>query len=129
MAATHTITELVQTDGRLITKSTVHSSGGVAAINGEEVADSETDYEIAIAIDVSAVKSLYLVSDQDVTFETNDGSAPDNSISLKAGVPYVWHEDSYHVFLLTVDVTSIFITNASGAVATIDLEVVQDATP
>ncbi len=129
MSVTHTITEQVQTPGRLIIKSTTHTSDSVAALHGVQVADSATDFEIAIAIDFSAVKSFYLVSDQDVTVETNDGSAPDDTLALKANEPYVWHESSLHAFKITADVTSIFITNASGETATIDLEVVQDATP
>jgi hypothetical protein len=101
---------------------------GVALIDGEEVATGTTDHEINFDLDVSACKSFFLVSDQDVTFEdVADGSSI--TIALKAGVPYVWHSDSYDSFLLDTDVTSVFITNASGATATISFEAIVDTTP
>ena len=101
---------------------------GVALIDGEEVATGTTDHEINFDLDVSACKSFFLVSDQDVTFEdVADGSSI--TIALKAGVPYVWHEDSYDSFLLDADVASVFITNASGATATIYCIALYDPTP
>lgn len=104
-------------------------ASATGGIRGETVANGQTDKQLNIAIDVSAVKGFWLESDQDVTFETNDGSTPDNTISLLAGKPYVWDADSYDAFLLDTDVTAVFITNASGAAATIWLLVDYDATP
>jgi len=128
MSLTHTIVEIVSTAGRTLTKQNSYSGGSQLTVS-EPIADSETDYEIAFALDVSEIAAIYIVSDQDVLFETNDGSSPDDTISLKAGVPYIWTEDSYHVCLLTTDITSIFITNASGAAAQLEIEVVFDPTP
>jgi len=101
----------------------------VTLLDGEQVADAQTDVEIEVTLDFSAVKAFYLVSDQDVTLETNDGTTPDDTFALLAGVPYVWNTDSYDTFLVTVDVTSIFITNASGSAATLYLWALLDATP
>lgn len=95
----------------------------------EDVATGQTDSQINVAIDVSEVASFVLVSTQNVTFETNSGSAADDTIALLANVPYIWNTSSYDAFLLGTDVTAIFITNASGATATISLRCVQDATP
>lgn len=95
----------------------------------ETVADSVTDGQINVAIDVSAVKSFMLVSDQAVTVETNDGTTPDDTLTLVANEPYEWTENSEHTFLLGTDVTALFVTNASGSTATIQLEAIVDATP
>jgi hypothetical protein len=101
---------------------------GVALIDGEQVATGTTDHEINFDLDVSACKSFFLVSDQNVTFEdVANGSSV--VIALKAGVPYVWHEDSYDSFLLDADVASVFITNASGSTATIYCLALYDPTP
>lgn len=127
--ATHKLTLAVEGSGVSRTHDISNTDGGVALIDGETVATAETDKEITLALDVSACSSFYLVSDQDVTFETNDGSSPDNSISLLANVPYVWHENSYDSFLLDTDVTSVFITNASGSTATIYCVALFDVTP
>ena len=95
----------------------------------ETVVTASTDYLINIAIDVSEVDSFYLNSTQAVTLETNNGTTPDNTISLVADQPYMWHSGDYVAFLLTVDVTKFYITNNSGATATITVKVLQDATP
>lgn len=127
--ATFNITQLIAYLSENIQKVKAYTGSLVTRIDGETVPDSQTDYEITVTLDVSAVKAFYLVSDQDVTLETNSGSAADNTLSLVAGVPYVWTTDSYDSFLLDTDVTSIFITNASGATATIDMLALLDATP
>jgi len=126
--AIHKLTLAV--DGSGINKSKTISSEDTAVvlIDGETVADSQTDQEIECALDVSKVKSFYLVSDQDVTFETNNGAAADDTIALKADEPYVWHTNSYDSFLLDTDVTAVFITNASGATATIHMVALLDGT-
>jgi hypothetical protein len=93
------------------------------------VANGQTDFNIAVGIDVSAVQSFFLVSSQAVTIETNNGSTPDDTIVLKAGVPYEWNTDSYDTFKLDTDVTSLKVTNASGASADVELYALIDATP
>lgn len=98
-------------------------------LDGETIADSSTDFQINVAIDVSAVKSFYLVSSQNVTVETNSGSSPADTLTLTANDPYVWTTDSLDTFQLGTDVTAFFVTNASGSSATLDLVAVVDATP
>jgi hypothetical protein len=127
--ATHKIKFAVEGSGISRLKEIENTQGGVSLIDGEQVSTGQTDYEINFDLDVSACKSFYLESDQDVTFETNDGSTPDNSISLRANEPYAWHANAYDSFLLDTDVTSVFITNASGSTATIYCVALFDATP
>lgn len=97
-----------------------------------DVPDQTTDKQVNIAIDYSKLVNLFLVSDQDVTLETNNPGpepAPDDTISLKANVVLNWNADSYFDCPLTEDVTAIYITNASGAAAIVKMEVLQDSTP
>ncbi|MFG0247840.1 MAG: hypothetical protein ACF8OB_03050 [Phycisphaeraceae bacterium JB051] len=94
------------------------------------VPDSSTDKQIDIVIDVSELKSLYIVSDQDVTIETNDGSAPDDTIALKAGIPLMWESVSgYFSNPFSTDITGLYITNSSGSDATVTIRVLEDVTP
>ena len=95
----------------------------------EEVATAETDLEITAALDVSEVAAMIILSDQDVTFEVNDGAGAGGSESLLAGVPYVWTNTCYYANTFAADWTSVFITNASGSTATIKILAVGDATP
>jgi hypothetical protein len=127
--ATHNLKYSLSGSGKALERTVSPTGTGVVLIDGETVATGETDSEINFDLDVSACTSFFLVSDQDVTFETNDGDTADDTLSLKAGVPYVWHEDAYVDFLLGTDVTSVFITNASGSTATIYCVALYDATP
>jgi len=129
MSASHTITETVNTGGRQLTKQNTFAADSAPNIYSASIPDSSTDLLVNIALDVDKVKSFYMVADQDITIETNDGATPDNTINLKAGVPYIWHENSYHSFLLTVDVTAFYVTNSSGQTATLDVEATMDCTP
>ena len=110
---------------------------GVAILDGEPVADSTTNFQVAFVLDVSTVKSFYINSDQDVLLDTNV-NAPNpgvdgDVISLIANTPYVWHapagvvNDAYDTFLLTIDVTDFRFTNASGSTANIDCVALYDA--
>ena len=98
----------------------------------EDVATAETDFEITVpTIDISAATLIYIMSTQNVLFETNANDATDgNTLTLIANEPYVWWTGAPFVNVLTEDiVTNVFVTNASGATATVTIDVLQDATP
>ena len=129
MSFTHTITSSVSVTGG---EGTSHSKSYTADSEKRHsipVPDSSTDLEVSIAIDVSLLSNLYLASDQDVTIETNNPTTPDDTISLKADVPLIWNADAYFTNPLTTDVTKFYITNSSGAAATVVIEVLEDSTP
>lgn len=127
--ATHT---LVQnwTDGVNTLSSSIATTAGLSKEWTETIADSETDKQVTANIDVSALKSLYILSDQDMTLETNSGSTPDDTIALKANKPVVWESSSgYFSNPLTADVTALFFTNASGSAANLKIRTLEDPTP
>lgn len=93
------------------------------------VAGSTSDMLINFALDVSQIKAIYILSDKDLTLETNNGTTPDDTISLKAGVPYIWTTDSYDTCKLTTNVTALYASNAGATAARLQLEVVKDDTP
>lgn len=127
MAFSHTITVAVQPASAGVSRSKSYSGSQETSLS--ETIAVGTDTPIYTQIDVTAVKSFYIVSDRAVTLETNDGSSPDDTLVLKAGVPYIWNTDSYDTFQLTADVVVIYVTNASGASANIEMRCIQDATP
>lgn len=128
MAFSHTLTHKLSPSGPELQNANTYSGSGEDN-RSEEIATGQTDKLVVVAIDVSAVKSFYMVSDVAVTVETNSGSAADDTIALKAGVPYVWNTDSYDAFLLGTDVTALYITNASGSTSHFELRCISDATP
>lgn len=90
-------------------------------VDGETVLDAATDFEIPWVCDLSLCSFVYMVSDQDLTLETNDGTTPDDTISLIAGIPIVYEGNAAVIAALTADITKVFATNSSGEDATITL--------
>lgn len=125
MPITHTITTKVTTPGSEVSAA-VELSGDLALSVDESIADSSTDVEIPFSVDVAKLQSLYIRSDQAITIETNSGAAPDDTLSIAANVPLVWYDGCGHDCPLTVDVTGLFITNASGAAAALRIEALVD---
>lgn len=118
------------------------SPGDSLTQRDEITADAEDNREIAVpndsvpvqvsmAIDVSALKSLYIKSDQDVTLETNSSSTPDDTINLIANQVLLWSVNDYaaNPFASAVDVVNLFFTNSGGSAATVSVRVLQDSTP
>ncbi len=105
------------------------TAGGVL-IDGETITTGTTDGQIVMALDVSAVKTFFLVSTQDIQLETNAVNASGgNTLALNANEPYIWHVTDLDSFKLTADVTTTYWTNTSGSTATIYCYAVWDATP
>lgn len=71
-------------------------------------------------LDVSEIQSIRIQSDVDCTIKTNSSGSPDDTLDLVAGVPYIWNTDSYDSLLLTVDVTTIYVTNAAACTLKIE---------
>jgi hypothetical protein len=129
MAATHNLGLNWSGGGLSLSASNSYSGTGEANIVAESVPDSTTDQQVNIALDVSAIQAIYIKSSTALMVETNSATVPDDTITLVADVPYIWHTGSYFTNLLTTDVTALFLTNASGAAATFELRCVYDSTP
>lgn len=104
------------------------------------VADSETNLDVAVAdgatalqanlaVDISALKSLYISSDQNLTVKTNSSGSPDDTLTIKANSPLIWTPDCGFACPLTEDVTALYLANAAGEDATLKVRLLQDATP
>lgn len=119
--AIHEMTLGIDGSGIHRSKKITSTDGGVVLLDGETVVVS-TDTEINLDLDISALKSFYLESNLDVLVEINTDVGVGGSISLRANEPYVWHTNSYDSFLFAGtagEITSIFVTNAAGATATL----------
>lgn len=128
MAFDHTIKKTWSRGAASITSSNTYSGTGQVSID-ENIDDGETVLEITFALDISEIASVYLVSDQIITIKTNSSGAPDDTFVLAAGVPLVWTDDGEFANPFSADITSIFIANASGSTARLQIEAVTDATP
>ncbi len=131
---THSITvNWAGTAGQTPVESNNSFTAGHEANLSEAIASDADDVELIYALDVSEAKSFFMMADQDITIYTNaaSGGAPDDTIALKAGIPYKYHTDNYDAFKLATDVTSIFVINNSApATATVlEIRAVVDPTP
>lgn len=113
-----------------ISSTSEEVTGSAEANIDETISADATNQQINVAIDVSALKSIFIVCSKNALIETNSGSAPDDTITLLAGVPFRWTNTSPFAspFDSAVDVTAIFVT-AAGASGTLQMYVLQDATP
>lgn len=125
----HTIRTSVDIGGQQISSQKTYSGEGGCGIT-VSVPDESTDLQVVLAIDVSQVTSIIIQADGgDLTIETNNGTTPDDTLAIVDGSPYIWNTDSLDTLKLTADVTSLYVTNASGAAVTLQVDVVYDATP
>lgn len=95
----------------------------------EVVPPTTTNMPFSLALDISQVKSILLLSDQDVTLKTNSSSSPTDTIALKANQPYIWFTGAYDTCKITADVTTAFITNAGATQANVSARWLYDITP
>ena len=95
----------------------------------ESVPGASVNFEVFVGIDVSTVKSFFMLSDRDMTIQGFNGGAAGQTLVLKAGIAYLWTTDSYDTFKFTDDITKFQCDTAAGAAANLDILVAQDGTP
>jgi hypothetical protein len=86
------------------------------------------DQLVALVLDVSQVKAIVILSDQDLTLETNNSGTPVDTLALKANVPYFWYTNKPQVLAFGTDITALYVTNASAAIASLKIEILVDPT-
>lgn len=137
MAVIQTIGGFTTGSGRTLKMQKSTESNGSGSIS-DAVADSSTDFLIALVIDISQLQNFYIQSDQDVTLEFNNSTTGVPTIALKANVPFVWTREIAAYFdpavtigaeaPFTSDITALYVTNASGSTAHVDAEWLVDVT-
>ena len=128
MAFTHTIVSTWKAGDDELVKSETLTGSGESRIS-ESIADSASDLEITFTLDQSAMQSFYMVSDQAITVETNNGAAPTDTFTLAANIPLVWTVGGGSINPVTADITALFITNSSGSAANLEIRALTDSTP
>lgn len=129
MAATMTLKRGVTAGGVTLEKTQDLSSGQLIVLS-EPIPANQTDLEIAFAVAAAKLKGIYILSDVAMTIQTNDGTTPDDTITLIAGQPYQWGLGGSVIGSdaspLSADVTSIFVTNTTAG--TLDIRALVDPT-
>lgn len=130
MSFAMTLKEVCIVDGEELTAEQALTGTSLTKLSRSIDAEStDLELEVSFPVEGDQLVGLYIKSSRDMTLETNDGSTPDNTLSLKANVPLLWHTDSPHACPLTADVASIFATLAAGAASTLEIRALTNATP
>lgn len=128
MSVSHSIEQHWESAGRRLTSQNTYSEGAQKTLD-EAIPIDADDLEINFTLVVAEIELIFIFSDQDLTLKTNSKTEPVDTLELKAGKPYIWPKGSYFVNKLTTDVTALFATNSSGAIANLHLEELHDPTP
>ena len=108
-------------------RQTLSGSGGL--VIEESIAIGATDQLVSLAFVLAKLLAFYMVSDKALTIETNSASTPQETISLAAGVPFVYVPGAGLASPFAGNVTALYATNASGSAAALQIRVLVDATP
>lgn len=94
----------------------------------ESIPDGSTDLAKEWHCDISAMKSLWISTTQDIVIETNNAASASASdtLDLRADQPVDWAENDVMDHPLSADVTMLYITNASGFAAQLEIREVED---
>lgn len=107
---------------------TTYSGSGLVALD-EAIPDDSSDLLVAFELDYSEIQLGFIRSDQDVIVKTNSSGAPDDTFALTANTPMLWFTGSPVGTQPTADITSLYVTNSSGATANLEIQVITDVTP
>ena len=78
------------------------------------VGASQTDLLVPTTFAVANLRSIFLLSTQNMTLETNSGSSPANTFTLTANVPFAWQYQSGITNPFGTDVTAFYVTNTTA---------------
>jgi len=125
MAFTHTLTQQFASGSSSISHA-VALTGGLESNLDEAIPENSTDLEVVFALDYSALRSFYMVSDVAMMVKTNVGT--DDTFTLVANQPMAWYLGCGLTNPFTADVaTNIFVTNTT--VGTLRIRAITDPTP
>lgn len=128
MSVEHVHTYRISAGGQTVSKRVSVTSGNAVVID-ETIPGSSTDLAIALVIDVSQLKSIFIVTSTNMTLEFNDGTTPDKTLTMVADQPFEWTNLSQHANPFGVtDVDSLFVTKAGAGDGRLQMWVLTDPT-
>lgn len=130
MAVTHIIGTTYRSNNGTVSVPSVSVTGDSELVFDGTIPASTTNFEIDIAIDVSAMKAYAFSAGGACTVKTNSSSSPVDTITFTSTVKgAVWYDGSTSDALLTADVTKLFVTNPGSSSITFKLVALLDVTP
>ena len=117
---THTHSRGIFARGLSIAKPIAVSAGQEINVS-EPIPASAVNQPVAFAAVVAKLQSIFLFASAALVIKTNSSGSPANTITLAAGVPFLWQpgdgtlRDTAGV-AITTNITSLFVTNPAGSI-------------
>lgn len=90
---------------------------------------AQTNTAVVCNLDVSQLKSIFILANTACTIKTNSTTSPDATITLVSDVPYSGDTDNTGpITALSADVTTLYVTMASTSGGTLKIRALQDPT-
>jgi len=119
-----------------ITRQYIPGPSGTTPISGSEtlswgsgpqiselIPSNQTNLAVAFAFTNSKLKAIAMSSDVNMTVKTNDGSSPQETITLVAGIPYIWTLTGSYIGSAASpfggNVTGLYVTNTTSGTLTV----------
>ena len=100
---THTLS-FGHSGGSVTLSDTVTLATGTVAVDvGIALSASTTNQLVAMGYITANIKAVYIKTDVDVTIKVDSSGSPEQTILMKAGVPYIWCTGNPSVLLLATD--------------------------
>src|ERR1041385_2599870 len=132
MAFKHTWGLTFKSGGQSVSSTSEEVTASAEANISESIPDNADDYKINMAIDISTLKSIFMLATVDMELYTNadhDG-AFDHHISLKAGQALRWTINSVEASPFADDASDVVDVRVTSAdPGTLQIWTLQDGTP
>ena len=111
MAQTVNVVRNVTNASLNLTSSVAHT-GDKLTIVEETIAAAASDDEIIVGVDVSKLQVAAFLATAAMTIETNNGTTPQETITLVANIPQIFQTGDTAMF--AGDVTALYVTSTPG---------------
>lgn len=86
------------------------------------LAGSTTNELHALAFTTTKLQLFLCISDQDITLKTNSSGSPQDTITIKAGIPFIWYANMGITVPFAGNVTASYWTNAGSTAANVQVK-------
>ncbi len=129
---THSHVRGITAGGVSVTKR-IEAQGGAEYNLSEPIPVSAVNQQVALAIDVSQLKSLFIIAAAALVLKTNSSGSPVNTITLAANQPFAWQAGDGTLrdtagAAITTDITTLYVTNPEAAIVDLKMFVLTDPT-
>jgi hypothetical protein len=123
---THAVTITWTSNNAGLLQSSVTLTGQEENNLGFSLPGSTTNELHSLAFLVAKLVLFLVYSDQDITIKTNSSGSPQETLTIKAGKPFLWYKNSGVTIPFAGNVTAAYFTNAGSTAAAVNVKVLEE---